>query len=406
MSSKLRRFLAGVATGPCWYRWARLAILGLLTLFGVAVLLGRSSPPQPARRVPGHPSFVYVSGHLLGLGSWDLQRLDPEAGRIEPLSLPEGSLMDCARGSPWRDSRGRWQVAGRGWTSSGPGRKPITREHCLALHEFPGGAVLDRVETEHLPSGVLCWEPGTSARVLYAAGDGALYWHDFEGSDPSGKNFRRENSRPKRVSWECPQPGLGPVRLADPAWPAEPRLGGRLLVSLQVLERDGGQRRYSSWRLWWLRLDRDRMAVVAAGPLLPPDPAIPGSESWGDHFPTPVTGPGGQLALAYLTDRPGVHLGQLRIAPLRIDPATGEPSAAVGGPVLASDCVRTALAPSADGRRICCVVNPDGLRPKVLCLDLAGVDRRLHLGDDLGGSGAVSRPPSPLGPLPPPPGDR
>jgi hypothetical protein len=142
-------------------------------------------------------------------------------------------------------------------------------------------------------------------------------------------------------------------------------------------------RRYSSWRLWWLRLDRDQMTIVAAGPLLPPDPAIPGSESWGDHFPTLLSGPGGVLALAYLTYRPAVHLGQLRIAPLWIDPATGEPSAAVGGPVLASHCVRTAPAPSADGRRVCCVVQPEGSRPKVLCLDLAGVDRRSGQGQDV-----------------------
>jgi hypothetical protein len=363
-------------------------MVGVLALSGVAVLLGRSSPPRPAGRIPGHPSFVYVSGHLLGLGGWELQRLDPEAGRIEPQPLPEASLLDCARGSPWRDSRGCWQVAGRGWSVSGPRRNPIPLGHCLALYEFPGGAVLDRVETEHLPEGALCWEPGTSARVLYAAFDGALYWHDFQGSDTSGANFRGGDSRPKPVAWECPQPGLGSVRLADPAWPPESALGRRVLVSLLVLARDGGLRRHSSWQLWWLRLDRDRMTIVAAGPLLPPDPTIPGSESWGDHFPTLLSGPGGVLALAYLTYRPGVHLGQLRIAPVRIDPTTGEPSAAVGGPVLASDCVRTAPAPSADGRRVCCVVQPEGSRPKVLCLDLAGVDRSFLLGDDLGWSGA------------------
>jgi hypothetical protein len=389
MSPELGRFLGGVTTGTSWYRWGRLAVVGLLTLSGVAVLVGRSSPPRPARRVPGHPSFVYVSGDLLGLGSWELHRLDPEAGRTEPQRLPEGAVMDCARGSPWRDSRGRWQVAGRGWSVSGPRHNPIPPGHCLALYEFPGGAVLDRVDTEHLPEDAPCWEPGTSARVLYAAFDGALYWHDFEGSDPSGANFRGGDSRPKPVAWECPQPGLGSVRLHDPAWPPESALGRRVLVSLQLLERDGELLRYSSRQLWWLRLDRDRMTIVAAGPLLPSDPTIRGFESWGGHhFPTLLSGRGSVLALAYLTYRPGVHLGQLRIAPLSIDPATGEPSAAVGGPVLASHCVRTAPAPSADGRRVCCVVQPEGSRPKVLCVDLAGVAPRFLLGDDLGWSGA------------------
>jgi hypothetical protein len=394
MSPKGRRFLAGAAMGFCWHQWVRLTMAGLLALSGVALLVGRSFPTRPAQRAPGHPSFVYVNSHMLGLGSRELQRLDPEAGRIEPLPLPEGEMLDCARGSPWRDSRGRWQVAGLGWTRSGSWGNPITWGYCLALYEFPGGAVLDRVETEHLPAGPLCWEPGTSARVLFAAGDGAVYWHDFEGSDPSGANDRGGNRRPKRLSWACSQPGQGHVFLADPEWPP----GSPLLVSLAVFERVGGLLRQSSWQLWWLQLDPDRMTIVAAGPLLRPDPTTPASEPWGDRFPTLLSGPEGGLAVAYLSYRPGVHLGQLRIAPLRIDPATREPSAGEGGAVLASDCVGTALAPSADGRWLCCVVQPEGSGPKVLRLDLAEVYRRLRLGDVVGCSGAVSRPPSPLGP--------
>jgi hypothetical protein len=402
MSPKGRCFLAGAAMGFYWHQWVRLTMAGLLALSGVALLVGRSFPTRPARREPGHPSFAYINSHMLGLGSRELLRLDPEAGRIEPLPLPEGEMLDCARGSPWRDSRGRWQVAGLGWTRSGSWGNPITWGYCLALYEFPGGAVLDRVETEDLPAGPLCWEPGTSARVLYAALDGALYWHEFEGSDPSGANDRGGNRRPKRLSWACPPPGQGHVFLADPEWPPESRLGPRLLVSVRVLERVDGLLRRSSWQLWWLRLDRARMAIVAAGPLFRPDPTISAPEpseeaTWGDRFPTLLPGPGGGLAVAYLTYRPGVHEGQLRIAPLRIDPATGEPSARDGGPVLARDCVKTALAPSADGRWICCVVQPEGSGPKVLRLDLAEVCRRLRLGDVVGWSGAVLRPPLPLG---------
>jgi hypothetical protein len=395
MSPKARRFLAGVTMGFCWHQWFRLAVAVLLALTGVAVLVGRSSPPRPARRAPGHSSFVYVSSFLLGLGVEGVQHLDPEAGRIEPLPIPEGEALDYARGSPWRDSRGRWQVAGRGWSRSGPRGKQTTRGHCLALYEFPGGAVLDRVETQDLPAGPPCWEPGTSARVLFAALDGALYWHEFEGSDPSGAGYRGGISRPKPLAWACPQPGSGGVLLADPAWPPDSRLGPRLFVSLVDLERVGGP----WWQLWWLRLDRARMAIVAAGPLLRPGPTTPAPEPWDDRFPTLLSGPGGGLAVAYLASRPGVHLSQLRIAPLVIDPATGEPSAPERGPVLAGDCVGTALAPSADGRSICCVVQPEGSGPKVLRLDLAEVHRRLFLGAVSSCSGAASRLPSRLGPL-------
>jgi hypothetical protein len=406
MSPKGRRFLAGVTMGFRWYHWVRLALAVVLSLFGVAVLVSRSSPPGPSRRVPGQSSYVYVNTYQLGAKVGKLHRLDPEAGRIEPLPLPEGEVLESARGSPWRDSRGRWQVAGRGWTFSGPRGNSITQGHCLALYEFPGGAVLDRVEADPLPNGAPCWEPGTSARVLYAAADGVLYWHDFEGSDPSGAGYRGGISRPQPLAWACRQPGMGLAFLADPEWPSESRLGRRLLVSLQVLEPDGELLRRSSWRLWWLQLDRDRMTVVAAGPLLRPDPAVPGSDYWGDHFPTLLSGPGGELALAYLAYRPESHLGQLRIAPLRIDPSTGEPLEAVGGPVLAGDCLRATPAPSADGRRICCVVQPEGSGPKVLGVDLAEVHQRSLPGAMSSWSGAASRPPSPLGPSLPPPGDR
>jgi hypothetical protein len=112
------------------------------------------------------------------------------------------------------------------------------------------------------------------------------------------------------------------------------------------------------------------------------------------------------LAVAYLAYRPDVHLSQLRVAPLRIDPATGEPSAVERGPVLASDCVGTAPAPSADGGWLCCVVQPEGSGLKVLRLDLAEVHRRLQPGAMLSWSGAVSRPPSPPGPLLPSISDR
>jgi hypothetical protein len=340
---------------------------------------------------------VYVNSFLLGQGVGELRRLDPDAGRIEPLTLPEAEALDCSRGSPWRDSRGRWQVAGRGWSRSGLRLNPTTRGYCLALYEFPGGVVRDRVETEHLPIGPLCWEPGTSARVLFAALDGALYWHEFEGSDPSGAGYRGGISRPQPLAWACPQPGPRGVFLTDPEWPPDARFGSRLFVSLLDLDRVRGP----WWQLWWLRLDRARMAIVAAGPLLPPDPTTPSSEPLGDRFPTLLSGPGGALAVAYLASRPGVHLSQLRVAPLRIDPATGEPSAPERGPVLAGDCLQTAPALSADGRWLCCVVQPEGSGPKVLRLDLAEVHRRLLRGAMSSCSGAVSRPPPPLGPSPP-----
>src|SRR4051794_25783695 len=117
MLPKGERCLAEMTVRFRWHPWVllgvRLAMAGMLALIGVAVLVGRSFPPRPAQRVPGHPSFVYVNHYLLGLRSEGLLRLDPDMGLIEPLPLPEGEVLEYARGSPWRDTRGRWQVAGR-----------------------------------------------------------------------------------------------------------------------------------------------------------------------------------------------------------------------------------------------------------------------------------------------------
>ena len=67
MLPKGRRSLAGVTMGFCWHQWVRLAVAGLLALSGVAVLVGRSSPPRPSRRVPGQSSYVCVNTYQLGV---------------------------------------------------------------------------------------------------------------------------------------------------------------------------------------------------------------------------------------------------------------------------------------------------------------------------------------------------
>lgn len=122
--------------------------------------------------------------------------------------------------------------------------------------------------------------------------------------------------------------------------------------------------------------------------MVEPDRTIPASWDWGDRFPSLLSGPGGTLSLAYLSYLPDAYVGQLHIAPLRIDPATGDPSAEPRGLILAGDCLRTPPAPSADGRWVCCVVRPNGSGPEVIRLDVAELRRRPSLGETSDGSAA------------------
>lgn len=311
--------------------------------------------------------------------------MDVETGTLTPLPVADGDVLEAASCSPFVDERGQRQVVGR-WTSrTKDGPLSISHDFGLARYTFPGGEALDRVSTGIVPVGPPCWFPGTRARVLFAACDGALYHLAFEprpaplreaGSGPGG------GGRPRPVTWRCPMPGSGAVYMNDLSWPVDPRMGGRVVVGLRVQRSPTvGPRSFAPTRLWWLALNHAGTEIVDAGPLVNAEGGGHATE-FEERSPTVGTLPDGRMVLAYLR-RESASIGWvLRLAPIRIEsdgraPVVLESS----GRALADRCQPAHPAPSTDGRWLNVVVG--GGSPE-------GRIRRIPIADAL---------PAPVGPV-------
>jgi hypothetical protein len=183
----------------------------------------------------------------------------------------------------------------------------------LARYSLPSGRVLNRVVVEAVPSTHPCWFPDMTARVIYTGGNGRLYRLDFDEADRDGGG----DPAPQEVVWECKSPGPG-LMLRDPVWSIDPRLGGRLIVSLQYRD-DRDHANLTRNRLWWLRLTADGTAIVDAGPLTDPEQDHVRSREGEERYPNVSKSPDGRLQVAYLTRSGDDAHWTLRLAPLALD---------------------------------------------------------------------------------------
>ena len=307
-------------------------------LFLVAVGLGRMRAEPATRRVPAPVRQVGFGVVIAGPDGTRANLIDLETGRSGRVALPPGDELYLASCSPWSDGGGP-QLVGR-WTRRDAHALPTA---CgLIRLALPAGRVLGQVETDILPITPPCWYPGTAPRILYAAADGALHHYAFgEGADPGDK-------APGVVAWRDLPAGVAAVRIVDAAWPADPALGGCLLVSAfaRPTDRAAGP---ESPALWWLRLDRSGTAVAAAGRLVRRDEPT-GAEPW-ERLPAAGRSADGTPRLAYL-ERAAEESGwRVVVAPIRADGAGGAPAVhRAEGRVLAEGCGAVAPSFSADGR--------------------------------------------------------
>jgi hypothetical protein len=333
------RFVVGVAR-------LLLAIGAALTL--IAMALGRSAPPAAPGRADREAVPVRV-GIRPGAPPWEPDRfLDPAGGLPVAPTLPAGGGLFGSAWAPWADGSGRTQLVGI-WRDRRSGDAALVR-----LSQ-PDGSVLDRLAEEgDWPgwTGAPCWFPDRSERVLLAGGEGSLHRLDF-GDDAPGRG-------PRPLPWRC-DPGSEAPPVRDLAWPRHPRLGGRLLAAICRRKEAGASRPGQvAHALWWLRLDPEASAVVAAGPLVVrPDGAVPADERFPAFSPCGAGPP--RVAWLERVTRWGESPWRLRVADVEIDPASGDPSAAVGtARDLAEGCEAVAPTFSADGRRLVYVVRGPG----------------------------------------------
>lgn len=313
-------------------------LLIAMVLGTTAVGLGRLAPRPTNLRMRMKASCVGINGYHFTKAHCNGLLFDPETGEYSRMALPPGDSLDYAISTPWQDEEGGRQVVGRWVSRSAP--EGLSQGFGLGRYAFPSGEVLNRVTLDVMPMGVPCFLPGRAVRVIFAAGDGLLYRLAFEDEEGLPCLSDEEDLHASPLVWRKDLAGDPPMALSDPVWPDTPRLGGRLIVSLTRLVDAGGGQKTRQVELWWLRLDSQARQIIGAGPLHGPDPASTGRSWVEESLPSVGETPEGDLVLAYLLKRERDTGWELRLAPLNIEPRTGNPvmdlaqSVKVGGPRL------------------------------------------------------------------------
>ncbi|WP_254053519.1 hypothetical protein [Singulisphaera sp. GP187] len=243
-----------------------------------------------------------------------------ETGGIERISVGRPDTFAYSVCSPWRDGLGRMHLVAqwRGYDENGGWAAGLAR------YALPGGEVLDRVTLDVPSTGPPCWSPDLLATILFAGTDGRLYCLGFSHQG----DFRRPGGHvpaPHPLAWKNPLRGATVVRILDPTWPTDPRLGRTLLVSMAVREDEDavGRANPELPQLWWLRLCADGLAIESAGRLVQPSlehSALPIQE---ERMARISTTPDGGLVLAFLVRHVGRTDLQLRLATVAHDEETG-----------------------------------------------------------------------------------
>ncbi|AGA29144.1 hypothetical protein [Singulisphaera acidiphila] len=289
-----------------------IATAGILTT--IALGLGRSSMKSEGRRVM-FPRYHSINAYLFSPSPAKFRMLDVNTSKIVHFPLADSPLLKYAGCSPWQDRWGRTHLAAF-WMGQSSFKKDFTIG--LTRYALPGREVLDRIEMDTIPAGPPCWFPDTTARILFACTDGHIYRFSFE--DPRNSNPTADDKQsPRPLIWQAqPPPGL--MRISAPTWPTDPRLRGKLIVSLTIA-RDGllarvVPRHESETHLWWLELSRNGSAIVAGAPLISKEGGDLAEPMVIEELPAVSTAADGRLFLAYLARGESEKDHRLRLAPI------------------------------------------------------------------------------------------
>lgn len=347
---------------PVWkFAAARLGLIGTIGLTGVALHVGRLAPtlPKPDSLRPAAIRYSVVDARVLKFTDARFRLLDVETGRVKAFSLPAAHHFEIGTCSPWVDGRGRTHLAGRWFRDTGNSAFKVG----LGRFALPGGESLDLVETDVLMRTAPCWCPDGREAILYAGWDGRLYGFSFADRSRPGPQPAASVS-PEPLTWRCPVPWDGRFAIDAPVWPADSRLGERLIVSVRSDHGVARPEDDNNSQLWWLRLGDGGMTIAEAGRLIVSTPGAAARPTVREDFPCVSTTPDGGLALAYLGRTANEEQFHLRLARMTVDAGTGAPRVEDAHVVeLAADRCHHPLAFSPDGRWVYSFPN-DGL-PRV-----------------------------------------
>ena len=327
-----------------------------------ALGVGATDPARSTTFYTPAPSLhdAVPGGRPDGPDRVDYQLLDRTTGGIESLALPREQSWSLLSVSPWRDREGKLQAIGR-WVCRTEGEEGFCG---LGLISLPDMTVKNRITLDVLPTGKPCWLPGRPGEILFPAGNGRLY--RCRVSDQPGEGLATRPAGPgtdgeepaapaREVRWEAPLAGSQVFFLDDPVWSAEPAVRQLVFVSLSKLDYRENQRVILPSRLWWLLMNDDGDAIVAAGRLT--DTAMDGrpDRAMFERMPSIAVGAGGKLSLVYLARTARENSWQLRTVGLDLDQATARPRLVNGGRsprVIADGLAPASLVVSADGAEV------------------------------------------------------
>jgi len=350
-------------------RFSLFAMIRLMVILAgasalVAVGVARMEPKEWHYRIGVPPHYSVINGFSVSHWPGRLGFLDAETGQFAKILMPDEDRMEFGSCSPWEDENGESQVVGRWIHEVGDGVLRCCDAVGVARYSLPSGRVLDRVPLNVMPAASPCWFPGFSPKVLFAAADGLLYTVTF-----SDRSESADEPTVRAITWRCPAPGKQ-VFLKDPVWPTDPRLGGRLIVTLSYQTAEPEVRNTQS-QLWWISLNSEGTTIVDAGELVVPEKDSRPNDVTEVRFPNLAVTPEGDLVLTYLWQTLFKDHWELRYSTVSATESTA-PTIVPGSSRSITKNHSPTLAPfSADGRWIFSLVKNEQGSPEVVRVSTA-----------------------------------
>ena len=300
------------------------SVVALLMASGVAVGMARLLPRATGYRLWQEPRHAAINGTFFSPTYGPTEVFNTETGTVVPFNLPEGETLQWVAFSEWIDDDGQSQVVGRWTARTGDGGASVLQASGVGRYTFPGARPLNRVNLDHAPVSTPCWYPGSTSRVLYAAGDGRLYHYEFKDAGHDGAVI---DDKAQPIAWPGLPPGVIDVIIEDPCWPQSSLFGGRILAAISFITKHGPKAGIQGHQIWWLQLDRAGTTIVDAGRLSidEPDAGDATRRDADERFPRLRASSDGELLLAYQVHRDRRNEGELRVARIGFDPRTEVP---------------------------------------------------------------------------------
>jgi len=268
--------------------------------------------------------------------------------------------------SPWCDAEGNVEGVCQSFVFPATGVKRSFWG--LARLRLPEREVIDEFKLDLLPTGRACWVPTHPGRILFAAGDGQLYRHDFPGwSSTAGETLDDATALSNenglcRVIWKAPPPLGRAVFITDPVWPSHPRLHHIVFAKLVPQLRELSEEFIEATELLWLIMSDDGAVVEASGLLNLPKNNPSGDRKTRKWFPNVELGRDGTIRLVYLWRVQGDLKHHLEVVTIEIDPEAGHPRvpARSVSRTLDDDCAPVPPLFSADGMSVYMVSRNSG----------------------------------------------